>query len=869
MQKMALQKLRPGWIISALVAFLLMAGCVDILNGPPVSPESGKVAITIANPARTVSPRLDQFSRIEITFQRKDGSGVLAPLDATGGAAVIYLPPGTWELTASAYNTGDPPEIVAQAKNTLTRAGSVITGETNFVLAPTGTGAGTLEYAVALPPGLDIDSGWIRIEQNGEALEERAVNGETNGEFSLKRGRYIVDITLDKGDGTAAVCREAAVILPGLVTIINFAPALEDFLDPETRAALTTALEFRPTVKNSSLIKVDEAGGEGASLTQVLYAKPAETALVFFTLQKAASQTITVSGPDATRVTQGVADGSSPGATLAVFTVDTAGLMVGNSMLFTLALTELYKENVNIAVTLILANGAIQTLYFESIPNKRIYIQGENFDPAGMVLGGTYTDGNALAKPDISPVSGYTVAGFDTSSLGEKTIYVTIRGVTATLGKTYYSPGGISITVEPPGYREIYFDYGLRRSAQDAQPDRYSVPMGRALVLAPVKWHIPDDAEYEWTVDGATQPPTHPEKPEYFRFTPGAQGNYAITVTAKINGQPVSTASTTVECVVSEGTYKRTGGTNGTALKLSWVYAPGQFTPGASRSAPSLGAWGGYAVYKFDHSVSKSSQGKEIKITGNAFGIAGDDTPGVGWAEPGTVWVMQDENGNGAPDDTWYELAGSHTLLPETKRRYAVTYYAGRPNGSHSNSWIDNLGSIGPANNYPTGSPSPMTFVGTGLPGGWYQPWNGYVDVNDNGHVSIRNAIQVDGNPIDLAYIDFVKVQCGLNLITSTFGEISTEIYEAPWDATLPNPSMLLTGASAGNGQYSYQFINNSGYNLNITLGVEPEFVLNAGDSVTKTIAFNQAYYDCWGGSVTATKATGKVTFADGPGGDT
>lgn len=40
---------------------------------------------------------------------------------------------------------------------------------------------------------------------------------------------------------------------------------------------------------------------------------------------------------------------------------------------------------------------------------------------------------------------------------------------------------------------------------------------------------------------------------------------------------------------------------------------------------------------------------------------------------------MQDVNGNGKPDDEWYELRGSETGGEWTVQEYAVTYY--RPAG--------------------------------------------------------------------------------------------------------------------------------------------------------------------------------------------
>jgi hypothetical protein len=836
MKKTALKKGSPQWIIVMFAALFLATGCADILKDPPDFPEAGRVAISIANPARTVAPQIDQFSKIEITFQRKDGSGILNPVDASGGTAIIYLTPGTWELTASAYNSEESPVVVAQAVNTLVRTGSVITGETNFVLSPTGAGAGTLEYAVSLPSGLDIESGVIRVEQNGETLNEQAVNGGSSGAFSLGRGRYMVDITLDKEDGTTAVYRESAVILPGLVTVVNFSPTMEDFLDPEARALLTLAPIFDTTAKNSSHTKVVESGGGGGFITRRLSASRG-IASAYFTLIKTTAQTVTLGGADVAKVSMGSADGQNQTNTLAVFTVDVSDLTIGDRV-FTLTLAELYKENVVIAVTVSI--GYIQSLSLASLPDKRVYVQGENFDPSGMVLAGTYSDGSTLAEPDLSA---YTIAGFDSNSLGEKILQVSVRGKVA---------GSFVITVEPSSIREIYFDYGIRRSADVVQPNRYSVPLGRTLVLAPVKWFIPDNAVYDWELDGILQD----SHTEYLSFTPTSQGaTYEITVTARIGETESYTASTTVECVAPAGTYKRSTGGERTAERIDHKPAPGQHTwnGGLGAGFVCCGAWGGYVVYKFDHSVQKGS-GREIKIGGNGFGT---------WSEPGVIWVMQDENGDGLPNDTWYELAGSHTLLPQTKRRYAVTYTQGA-------GWIDNFGGVSiPGNRpttYPPGAPSPMTYVGTGLPGHYSDIFSGYVDADADPRFSIGNAIQVNGASVDLGYIDFVKVQTSLNIWAYQFGEISTEIYSDPQDMSgSPDPNFLLTGTNVGNGQYSYQFVNNSGYNLTIILSPDPEFVLNVGDTITKTMSLSQAYYDYWGGSVTAAKTTGKVIFSDRP----
>jgi hypothetical protein len=830
MKSSALGILRRLQDLFLLAVFLLAAGCVDIIS-PPDPREGGMVAISVSTPARTIAPQINQFSKIEISFERQDGAGTLSPVLASGGQASIYLPQGRWELTASAYNREAPQAIVAQATNTLTRAGNEVSGETNFVLAPTGTGPGTLSYTVALPKGMENLSGAIRIERNGETLEERSLEEGKTGTFSLDGGRYIAHIAIEAAEtDVSAVFREVAVVLPGLVTTISYAPAPADFLDPEVRAALAEAPSFGLTANNGSHTVIEEAGAGAQRLSA-----PRDTDTVFFVLEKAAAQTVRVGGEDAARVSMGEADGEVPGDTRAVFAVDASDMMVGDRV-FALTLAEPGKEDVDIAVTVTL--GYITELSIGSPPTKSVYILGDNFDPSGMVLTGKYRDGGALAEPDLSH---YRISGFDSSRPGLRTIQVSVRGKTA--------GAGFIISVNNTNIRDLYFDYGKRRSAalEDKQPDRYTVPLGRTLVLAPVKWHIPDGAVYEWKVDGEVQPSAS----EYLSITPTEQDkSYAVTVTAKIGGAVVGPASTTVVCVDPEGDHKRSQDGNRVAEKIKVVPAPGQFVNGAAWTGLSLGAWGGFNIYKFDHSVEKGSGG-EIKIEGNAFGV---------WQEPGTVWVMQDEDGDGEPNNTWYELKGNLTLLPETKRRYAVTY----TKENKDVSWKDNYGATGTLGGWPVGAPSPMTFVGTGLSGPWGREMHGYVDIVDSPRFSIDDAIQADGSPVDLKYIDFVKVQTALNVWADIFGEISTEVIGLPQDNSYKSPDRLLTGTASG-GLYDYRFINNSGYALTITLGDGDPFILAAGYNVIKKLSLNQAYFDYYGGNVTHVGASGTVTFTDKP----
>ena len=102
----------------------------------------------------------------------------------------------------------------------------------------------------------------------------------------------------------------------------------------------------------------------------------------------------------------------------------------------------------------------------------------------------------------------------------------------------------------------------------------------------------------------------------------------------------------------------------------------------------SLGGFGGYVVLGFDHNI-KNLPGNDFIIKGNPF-----VGPNGCSCEPGIVMVMQDENGNGLPDDTWYELKGENHDDETTIRNYSITYH--RPkDGPGDILWEDNKGNKG------------------------------------------------------------------------------------------------------------------------------------------------------------------------------
>ena len=93
----------------------------------------------------------------------------------------------------------------------------------------------------------------------------------------------------------------------------------------------------------------------------------------------------------------------------------------------------------------------------------------------------------------------------------------------------------------------------------------------------------------------------------------------------------------------------------------------------------SLGGYGGYVTFGFDHTVVNRPGEYDFRIWGNAFyELTNPDAKG-GSAEPGIVMVSYDTNCNGIPDDPWYELAGSEYRSDATKHGYSITYHKPDP----------------------------------------------------------------------------------------------------------------------------------------------------------------------------------------------
>lgn len=227
-----------------------------------------------------------------------------------------------------------------------------------------------------------------------------------------------------------------------------------------------------------------------------------------------------------------------------------------------------------------------------------------------------------------------------------------------------------------------------------------------------------------------------------------------------------------------------------------------EYIVGNQRSLVSLGAYGGYIVFGFDHPVVNVKGEYDFKIQGNAF--VPNETSGEmtgGSSEPGIVLVAYDANGNGIPDDEWYELAGSE--YDNATPGYEVHYY--KPESNDNILWTDNEGNEGyvyrntfhPQSYWPGWiGEEVLIFKGKRLADNYsvvesggsnyylQMPYDwGYADNQPNdsegSDFNIEWAVDASGNPIDLPHIDFIKVYTAVNQSCGWLGESSTEIIGA------------------------------------------------------------------------------------------
>lgn len=185
----------------------------------------------------------------------------------------------------------------------------------------------------------------------------------------------------------------------------------------------------------------------------------------------------------------------------------------------------------------------------------------------------------------------------------------------------------------------------------------------------------------------------------------------------------------------------------------------------------SLGGWGGYIVFGFDHMIENVKDEYDFIVLGNAF---------EGNAEPGIVMVSYDKNGNGEPDDEWFELKGSEYgskacwyNVDSTYRRDADTIKNPFHKQPYYPQWLEEdeytlHGTILPKN-------AVYTTMWVLNPFGFGYADN-YPNNNDRAKLKIDWAVDSKGQSVKLPGIHFVKVYNAMDQMCGDIGETSTEI---------------------------------------------------------------------------------------------
>lgn len=333
------------------------------------------------------------------------------------------------------------------------------------------------------------------------------------------------------------------------------------------------------------------------------------------------------------------------------------------------------------------------------------------------------------------------------------------------------------------------------------------------LLKLSVSTSLPN-GNWEWKMNGQTV-----SNDSVYYFISDKEGAHEVSITVS-NGTASATSKATIQVSKETAAYS-----NRVSKVFDFQTGPGQFvnTMPAWEAGKTeaqmiaraesdikagigvhLGTFGGYVVVGFDHAIMNIPGQASFRVLGNAFN---------NWSEPGIIEVSVDRNGNGLPDDEWYEIAGSEYGKPKTLKNYEITYY--KPDESktpvtsddfpfHSDleyiKWTDNKGGSGYVRKnsfhdqsyYPQWKGATITFKGTRLSdetvvdlsgsGSYFVSPAfefGYADNWPNGDekniIKIDWAVDKNGKPVKLSGINFIRVYTGMLGDAGWLGEVSTE----------------------------------------------------------------------------------------------
>lgn len=329
--------------------------------------------------------------------------------------------------------------------------------------------------------------------------------------------------------------------------------------------------------------------------------------------------------------------------------------------------------------------------------------------------------------------------------------------------------------------------------------DGFKVEVGKSLPLNPIVLNG-EKSSYTWEVNGEVV-----SLSKSYTFKSSKIGSYSLQL--KVSNEIGSDNKTILISVFSNYSpyitkvfdYNYGPGQHASLIPSDWKGDDfiGQPWIG-TKLFTSLGGWGGYIIAGFDHTI-KNNDGADFAIF---------TQPGAA-SEPAVVFVMNDSNSDGIPNDgEWTEIKGSEYNHPETIHDYQVTYY--KPASNKNVTWKDNKGNSGELtpvfdssswwwSGY--GNKTEVVFNGVKLPNAYKnistqadsENWvvrsgmftYGYAECYNNldfnnslkaNVLDISNAVNKAGNRVDLSEINFIKVQSGVFQIAGWLNEISTEV---------------------------------------------------------------------------------------------
>ena len=230
-----------------LFSLLFFCTCENIFD-PPSKPVDNNVSGDVClvriyigeydASARTVQPSHDAVKGYRLTFS---GPRTRAAVDITeGNSADVSLHDGTWVITATAYTLsgaiGNNNDAVASGSITVSLANGAVTGTiAPIILAPSGTGTGTIQYSITAGSGVSGSMKLFAIDGNTPVSSfavdgELAISDTVSADFALAAGRYICEVKLVNEEGHVAFHNEVIEIWKGTTTTFTFDP--EVFFDP-------------------------------------------------------------------------------------------------------------------------------------------------------------------------------------------------------------------------------------------------------------------------------------------------------------------------------------------------------------------------------------------------------------------------------------------------------------------------------------------------------------------------------------------------------------------------------------------------------------------------------------------------------------